>query len=377
MTKYDTTYYDEVNQIPDSVFELLGCNHSFFFEKDFLNAFAQANSALEHRYLIISAKDTPLALIIIQRVNVALDSTPEKVTIQNRITRSLSCYLNNKKINIAVCGNLFLSGNYGVFIKEGAHAPLLYEHIALEMKPLQTQKKASVFFIKDFKNKELACLCKVKSHQFRAFQVEPNMRLELMWDSFEAYKNSLRSKYRVKINKADNKSSVLTVQPFEATDIKKHKSKLQELHGNITDRAMFKTINLNVDTYALLKVRFRESVHINTYWYQDTMVGFATAFHVGRQLHAHFIGLDYEINKKLSIYPRILNDYVRLGIMLDCAEVNFGRTSSEIKSTLGARPEHLTCFVRHRRTIANLFFKPLVRQIKMTEYKEHKPFKKL
>ena len=376
MTNYDTRYYDEVNQIPDSVFELLGCNKSFFFEKDFLDAFAKANSALEYRYLIINAEGKPLALVIMQRVSVALDSTPEKLSIQNRIARSLTCYLNNRKVDIAVCGNLFLSGNYGVFIKEGAHSPLVYEHIAQEMKPLQTQKKASIFFLKDFKNEELSHLSKVGDHQFQPFQVEPNMRLKLQWESFQDYKSSLRSKYRVKINKADEKSSALTLRSFEAADIRKHKSRLQELYCNITDRAMFKAVDMNMDTYALLKERFRESVHINTYWHLNTMVGFATAFHVGNQLEAHFIGLDYELNKKLSIYPRILNDYVRLGLELGCDEVNFGRTSSEIKSTLGARPEDLTCYVRHRRTVANLFFKPLVRQIKMTEYKQHRPFKK-
>ena len=83
---------------------------------------------------------------------------------------------------------------------------------------------------------------------------------------------------------------------------------------------------------------------------------------------SHFIGIDYTRNKELSIYPRILNDYVRLGIEMKVNEVNFGRTSSEIKSTLGAIPEDLTCYLRHRRTLATLLFKPLVRKIKMKMY---------
>jgi len=66
---------------------------------------------------------------------------------------------------------------------------------------------------------------------------------------------------------------------------------------------------------------------------------------------------------------------VRLGIEMKAKQVNFGRTSSEIKSTLGATPENLTCYVRHRRTVATLLFKPLVRQIKMKEYKQHTPLK--
>lgn len=376
MPNYSTTYYDEVGKIPDTVFKDLSCDHSFFFERDFLSAFAMANPAIKHHYLIISAFKKPLALAIVQQVAVVLDSTPEKVSTQNKIARLFAWYFTNNKVNIALCGNLFLSGNYGIVIKEGAQHSLLYEHIALEMKSLQTQKEASLFFIKDFNNEVLSHLSKVSDHQFEPFQVEPNMQLKLVWESFKDYKNAMRSKYRVKINKADEKSSALTVKLFEASDIKTHKTRLQELYGNITDRAIFKAVVMNVETYALLKERFRESVTFTTYWHQEVLVGFATAFHVHKQLHAHYVGIAYAYNKGFSIYPRILNDYVRLGLELKCDTVNFGRTASEIKSTLGALPENLSCYVRHRTTIANLFLKPLVRQLKMTPYKQHDPFKR-
>ncbi len=93
-------------------------------------------------------------------------------------------------------------------------------------------------------------------------------------------------------------------------------------------------------------------------------------------LEAHFIGLDYDFNKTDAIYQRMLNDYIRQGLSLGVKEINLGRTASEIKSTLGATPEQLRCYIKHRRTVANMLFKPFVRQIKMTEYKQHTPFKK-
>ena len=139
---------------------------------------------------------------------------------------------------------------------------------------------------------------------------------------------------------------------------------------------------MQVETYMLLQERFSFSeenshnrVYFNTYWYENKIVGFATAFKVGEVLDAHYVGIDYAYNKELSIYPRILNDYVRLGFDLGSTKVNLGRTSSEIKSTLGAQPENLNCYVRHRKTFTNVMFKPLIRQLKMTEYKQHRPFK--
>ncbi|MEP0263301.1 hypothetical protein [Dokdonia sp.] len=377
MSKLEVTYYTTVQEIPDLVFSVLECEDTFYFSKSFLKAFEQANPKIEYCYLVFKENKDITSLAILQRMSVALDNAQEHLPFSKRIARSLQCYISARKVNTIVCGNVFLSGNYGVCIKPGIPQEPIYKKIAQEVKILRTEEKASVFFFKDFIDKDLPIVSEIEKHQFQPFAVEPNMRLKIQddWVDFDAYRASLKSKYRVKVNKADKKSAPLTVKAFEAEDIQKHLEELQQLYCNITDRALFKTIDLELKTYRLLKIRFRESVLINTYWFQDRLVGFATAFKVNNILDAHFIGIDYEYNKELSIYPRILNDYVRLGIELKVEEVNFGRTSSEIKSTFGAVPENLTCYVRHRRTVATLLFKPLVRQIKMKAYKQHTPFK--
>ncbi len=366
-----------MQEVPDDTFTTLACKNTLYFTREFLEAFEKANPKIEYCYLVLSQNEVIISLAILQRMSVAIDNAQEHLPFSERIARSLQCYISARNVHTIVCGNVFLSGNFGVIIKEGTPKEPVYKKIAQEIKTVQTQKKASVFFFKDFIDEDLPVVSEVEKHQFQSFAVEPNMRLKIRaaWTDFDHYKTSLKSKYRVKVNKADKKSAQLKIRSFEAEDIDTYRNELQQLYSNITDRALFKTIDLEIETYRLLKIRFRESVLINTYWYENQMVGFATAFKVNNRLDAHFIGIDYTRNKELSIYPRILNDYVRLGIEMKVGEVNFGRTSSEIKSTLGAIPEHLTCYVRHRRTLATLLFKPLVRQIKMKAYKQHTPFK--
>ena len=377
MSDIEVTYYTSVQEVPETVFESLTCKDTLYFTREFLHAFEQANSKIEYCYLVLSQYQDIVSLAILQRMSVAIDNAQEHLPFSERIARSLQCYISARSIHTIVCGNVFLSGNYGVIIKEGVPQEGIYSKIAQEVKKVHTKKKASVFFFKDFKDQELSVVSEIEKQQFQSFAVEPNMRLKILeqWTDFDQYKATLKSKYRVKVNKADKKSAPLTIQSFEAEDIEKYRDELQQLYSNITDRALFKTIDLEIETYRLLKIRFRESVLINTYWHENHIVGFATAFKVNNRLDAHFIGIDYTWNKEFSIYPRILNDYVRWGIDMNVEEVNFGRTSSEIKSTLGAIPENLTCYVRHRRTVANLLFKPLVKQIKMKEYKQHTPFK--
>ena len=292
MTKLETLYFTDVLQIPDEVFEKLGCGDSLYFEKKFLEAFAKGNPSIEHQYLVISKGKEVQALAIVQLLLLTLDKAPETVPIQNKVPQSLQSYLNNKQITTAVCGNLFLSGNYGIFIKEGLDAAVIYEHIAQEIKALPSQKKPAVFFLKDFTKEHSPSIDRVQNHKFQVFQVEPNMSLEIKWPNFETYKASLRSKYRVKINKADSQSSLLNIKRFEAADIKMHIERLQELYSNITDRAVFKTVAMQVETYRLLQERFpfgnedtHNKMYFNTYWYENKIVGFATAFKVGCLLY--------------------------------------------------------------------------------------------
>lgn len=375
MNNYEVTYLTGIEQVPDAVFESLDCEKSFYFSKAFLTVFEASNPAISYHYLVFESEGTAVALAVIQSLDVALDAATENLTFSARIARSLQCYLNGRNIHIMVCGNVFLSGNFGLCIRADIPQRKVYEDVARAMKLMKSEKKASVFFLKDFNSSQLESAKHVEENQFQSFSVEPNMRLKVQWDTFEAYKKSLKSKYRVKVNKADSKSEAVRVRSFDALEIREYSQKLKELYRNIAGKATFNAVELEIETYAGLKVRFRESVLFNTYWLREEMIGFATAFKVGDTLDAHFIGMDYARNKEYALYPRILNDYLRMGIDLGVKEINFGRTASEIKSTIGAVPENLTCYVRHRRSAANLFFKPLVRQIKMTEYKQHRPFK--
>ena len=95
----------------------------------------------------------------------------------------------------------------------------------------------------------------------------------------------------------------------------------------------------------------------------------------GDHLDAHFIGIDYSNNKSYAIYPRILNDYVRIGIETGSSQINLGRTASEIKSTLGAQPKALTCYCKHKRYLPNQILKPFIKNVQIKSFKQHQPFK--
>jgi predicted N-acyltransferase len=208
-------------------------------------------------------------------------------------------------------------------------------------------------------------------------RVEPNMIITIdpKWKNFEDYKDSLKSKYRIKVNKADSTSRSLDARLFSESDFATFKDELQQLYQNTIDNANFNAQVLNLDTYVKLRAAYHEDFIVKAYFYNDVLVGFLSALANNNHLDAHFIGLDYSLNKTLAIYPRILNDYIRIGIEKKVKYINLGRTASEIKTTVGAIPVELTCYLRHKRLFVNSVFKFLNNKIHLKEFKQHYPFK--
>ena len=108
----------------------------------------------------------------------------------------------------------------------------------------------------------------------------------------------------------------------------------------------------------------------------DRLVGFQSAMICGGVLEAHVIGLDYALNRELSIYQRMLYEYVRLAIHTHSSKIVFGRTAAEIKSTVGAFPVNLHCGFKHRRRISNALLSRILHYVKPSAFPMRHPYRK-
>ena len=212
---------------------------------------------------------------------------------------------------------------------------------------------------------------------FTPMHVEPNMIISINenWKSFDDYKQTLKSKYRVKANKADKTSAQLEARILTDSDLEFFKDELQQLYENTIANADFNAQVLNLNTYIKLRSKYHDNFIVKAYFLEKKLVGFLSALANNHHLDAHFIGLDYSLNKQHAIYPRILNDYVRLGIEKKSSYINLGRTASEIKTTIGATPTELTCYIKHKRPWINRLIRPFVERVQLKEFRQHFPFK--
>ena len=379
MSSFVTTLYPSVDLIDSVVFKEINRKGNIYFSQSFLKAFEVSNPQIDFKYISISdSQKKTAALVLIQVISLNVEGMLKNIKVAPLLRKGLGLFFCNEHIKIMFCGNVFLSGEHGIITAENNSKKDVYSEIGTAMDAVAANTKPMhAIFIKDFKLASLNYTRQFLNFGYSEIKVEPNLIIKLKpeWKSFEDYKNILKSKYRIKANKADSVSSTLKTRIFSQQDFITYKHELQALYQNTIDKASFNAQVLNLNTYSHLSTSLKNDFIVKGYFLENRLVGFLTALVNDNKLDAHFIGLDYDLNKSHSIYPRILNDYIRIGIKKQVLSINLGRTASEIKTTVGANPLDLSCYIKHKNPFFNMLIKPFLKRIKIKEFKQHSPFK--
>nr|WP_242025143.1 GNAT family N-acetyltransferase [Tenacibaculum piscium] len=195
------------------------------------------------------------------------------------------------------------------------------------------------------------------------------------WHSLDDYLADLKTKFRVKARKALKRSAVLKTEDITTERVTELFSEMTFLYQNVANKASFNFSDFNLQTYQMLKDNLGDAYFLKAYWLEDKLVGFLSGINNNGSLDAHFVGIDYDYNKEYAIYQRMLYDYISLGIKEQVTRINFGRTASEIKSSVGAVPQDLTIYLRHKKTITNCILKLFLKKNQPTEFTQRFPFK--
>ena len=373
-----TSFHLSIEDLDDEFLEVINPGDSVYFSRAFLHAFEVSNPQVDMRYVCISDKGTPQALAIVQIIELSVDVILKNIKVSPFFRKILTLFFCNDHIKIMFCGNVFLSGEHGISFDQNSNRQKITGHIGHALNTIaKTVRPLHAIFIKDFEASALAYTSSFEHFGFTNIKVEPNMLIALKpnWATFEDYKAALKSKYRVKANKADAKSKPLELCNFSREDIELYKDELQNLYQNTIDNANFNAQVLDLNTYIELKNTYKDDFIVQGYFLDQKIVGFLSALRNKNHLDAHFIGLDYTLNKTYAIYPRILNDYIRLGLEKGVTTINLGRTASEIKSTIGAAPLELSCYIKHKNKFINFLIRPFFKRIQIKSFKQHSPFK--
>ena len=377
-------FYTSVAAIPSQTWEALDCADNIYFNPKFLNSLEKNHSEITFSYIVlIDNHKQPIAFASIKIIDFYLEGIKNDLEFLKNIGRKLYIFPNKKPLKLLICGNTFVSGEHGVFIKKNQDKKAIVKELAKSINHFVNsnrilKKQIDAFLLKDFAEESLFITDELKDYKYHAFSVAPNMKLQLEenWHNFDDYLASMKTKFRVKARKAYQQSAELLIREVTLSTFEEQLPKMTTLYEKVAANAGFNLGNFNLETYRDLKEKLGDDYILKTYWLEDKMVGFVSGVVNKNSLDAHFVGIDYQMNRAYAIYQRMLYEYIKIGISKKLKIINFGRTASEIKSSIGAIPQDLTMYLRHKKTVKNKILKLFLQRVQPTPFQQKFPFKK-
>lgn len=280
-------------------------------------------------------------------------------SVMRQVARKIITH-GNERMRVLVLGNSFATGEHAFVFDSRVdvidQVKLVTDAAAALRKTLEAQdERVNGTLIKDFFAGAFSNEKTFKAARFSSVASSPNNLMPVLpeWSTFDDYLDALISKYRTKAKAALKRAEPLEIRALNAEEIKLHESSLHRLYLNVRDRATFKLGELGPESLSLFARYMPNEFALYGYFLEGKLVGFQTTFRNGKCLDAHFIGLDYTLNTELGIYPRMLYHFIQLAIAGDYDRINFGRTATEIKSTVGAFPVQMFSYLRHSSSTSN------------------------
>ncbi len=384
---YNANYYARIKDVPEKIWNQLGCTNNLYFNPKYFSAIAAYQPNIDFWYIVLSDKtQKPIAFVAIQIVDFYLDSVQNElqgfVNSIKRIQQKLGLISSQKPFKILICGNTFVSGEHGIFIKNTQNKREVIKELTKSVAQLVNSEeyftyKISAFMMKDFIHKSLFITKELLKYNYHSFNVEPNMLLEIdeEWTSFDDYLAGMKTRFRVKAKRAMELSFSLEIIEIDETNLEIYLPAMEKLYKNVASKAGFNLGMFNLKSYKALKNNLEDKYLIKGYFLKTKLVGFSSAMINQSQLDAHFVGIDYEYNREYAVYQRMLYDYITIAIKKRLKQINFGRTASEIKSSVGAEPQNLTIYLKHKKHFPNRILSFFINRIQPTPFQQKRPFK--
>ncbi len=387
------TEYEKASYINEADWKKVVSHDDLFLSIPFLQVLESCgNVKLNCRYIILYKTNQPCGVIYYQLTDFKAELFGELLADEIKQEQSKRMKLFQKYVQsrdseeiffrMLTCGNNLISGDYGFkrnnLISEADFFNLLFVITKTISSEDNLRGKISAVLYKDF-YKPIEETEQFLSFKAKAFLVEPNMVLQIpdFINSMDDYINLFSKKYRNRVKSIFASGANLELADFSLREIDMYKKDIYSLYENVFMRAKFKLLKLPVDYFSSVKNIFGDKFIIRGYFIHGKLAGFSSAFIHGDRLETHYIGINYELNQQHEIYQNILLDFISVAISLGLKGINFGRTASEIKSTIGARPQDLICYIQPQNTLSKILVKPFIDYLTPKDWIPRNPFKEL
>ncbi len=387
-TGFGFAFADRVDYLNRETWDTLTAQASLFLRRELLRALEQHGPEnIVPRYAMIFRGEKPVAALAAQMVTV----TGRQLRQENgarpanllrlALAPAAKAASANLRERILVAGNLLSWGFHGIAFAGDEDPAALWPGVAEALYRIRRSERlngqTNFVLVKDLTDQQSG-LEALRRFSYRPLETEPNMVLTLdpAWRTYDDYLAALDAKYRR--NAKDQLKKLLgagcTIEPV--TDLAPHARRLHELYRAVQGNASVRLVTLTENCLPAMARALGDDFRCTAVRRGGEMLGFVTSLHDGPTAIAYYIGFDRAAAAEgLPIYLRLLHCTIGDAIDWRCRRLSLGRTALEPKAALGAKPEPMTVWLRHRLPALNWLLRGMLGAVPHNEAPERNPFK--
>jgi hypothetical protein len=391
-TGFGFAFADRVDYLDRDSWDRVTASGSLFLRRGVLRVMEQHGpDNIVPRYAMIFRDDKPAAVLAAQIVSVTgkqlrreKGSGGEKRP-SSLLRRALSPAAKiagaNLRERILVAGNLLSWGFHGIAFASGEDPAALWPGVAEALYRIRRAERltgeTNFVLVKDLTAQQNG-LEALRRFSYRPLETEPNMVLPIdpAWRTYDDYLAALDARYRR--NAKDQVKKLLgagcTIEPI--TDLTPHSRRLHELYRAVQGNASVRLVTLTETCLPALARTLGDDFRCTAIRRGNELLGFVTCLRDGPTAIAYYIGFDRTAAAEgLPIYLRLLHATIGDAIAWRCQRLSLGRTALEPKAALGAKPEPMSVWLRHRVPALNWMLRGMLNAVPHDEAPQRNPFK--
>jgi hypothetical protein len=391
-TGFGFVFADHVDYLDPQRWDKLTARSSIFLHRDVLRVIENHGPEnIEPRYAMIFRDDKPVAALAVQIATVTGDrlsrepSTPQANGSASLLRRALRPAARTAgprlKQRMLVAGNLLCWGFQGIAFAPDEDPALLWPGVAEALYRIRRAERlhgeTNFVMMKDFTAQQTGHEV-LRRFSYRPMETEPNMVLAIHpdWRNYDDYLAALDAKYRRNAKDQIKKLAAAgcTIEPL--ADLTAHAGRLHDLYLAVHGNAPIRLVTLAESYLTELARAAGEDFRCTVVRRGDELLGFVTSLRDGDTAIGYFIGFDRAAAETgLPLYLRLLHATIGDAIAWRCQRLSLGRTALEPKAALGAKPEPMSVWMRHRVPALNWMLRGLLDAVPHNEAPERNPFK--
>ena len=217
--------------------------------------------------------------------------------------------------------------------------------------------KSQGVFLKDIPRAIAKYFLTKKEYQRMDSDIAMHLDVPNRWQSFEDYQNDLKRKYRNRAKGTRKNFANVETKNLSLAEIEEYKKEMHALYKQVTKNQVVSMGELGVDFVPELKKSLGDKYQVTGFFINENdsekMIAFSSAIIHDGVHDMNYIGFDYSLNQKYSLYFNILFHCVECAIANRCSKLLLGRTALEAKAIIGCEPDYHYTFYKLKSRFIN------------------------